>query len=47
MFLNPIASPIDQPFYEPTKHYKIYDVDLFWQTVEYNNYLFLGFGFLN
>ena len=47
MFLNPIASPIDQPFYEPTKHYKIYDVDLFWQTVEYNNNFFLGFGVLN
>jgi len=40
MFLNPITSPIDEPIYRPTNHYKIYDVDLFWKTVEYNNNLF-------
>ena len=40
MFLNPIASPLDEPIYRPTNHYKIYDVDLFWKTVEYNNNLF-------
>ena len=40
MFLNPITSPIDEPIYRPTNHYKIYDVDFFWKTVEYNNNLF-------
>ena len=39
MFLNPIVSPIDEPIYRPTNHYKIYDVNLFWQIVEYNNNL--------
>ena len=29
MFLNPITSPIDEPNFRPTNHYKIYDVDLF------------------
>ncbi len=40
MFLNPIASPLDEPFYLPSKHYMIFDVDIFWQIVEYNNNLF-------
>ncbi len=40
MFLNPITSPLDEPIYRPTTHYKIYGVKLFWQTVEYNNNLF-------
>ena len=40
MFLNPIVSPLDEPIYNPTYHYKIHDVDLFWKTVEYNNNLF-------
>ena len=40
MFLNPITSPIDDPIYRPTTHYKKYGVKLFWQTVEYNNNLF-------
>ena len=39
MFLNPIVSPIDEPIYRPTNHYKIFDVNLFWQIVEYNNNL--------
>ena len=29
MFLNPIASPFDEPIYRPTNHYKIYDHLLF------------------
>ena len=40
MFLNPIVSPLDVPFYIPTKNYFCFDVDMFWQTVEYNNNLF-------
>ena len=40
MFLNPIASTLDETIYSPANHYKIYDVDLFWKTVEYNNNLF-------
>ena len=40
MFHNPIVLPIDYPIYQPTKNYKIHDVDLFWQTIEYNNNLF-------
>ena len=40
MFFNPITSPIDEPIYRPSKHYMIFDVDLFWQTIEYNNNLF-------
>ena len=40
MFLNPIVSPLDEPIYRPTTHYKIYDVNLFWRTVEYSNNLF-------
>jgi hypothetical protein len=40
MFLNPIASPLDEPFYLPAKHYFCFDVAIFWQTVEYNNNLF-------
>ena len=40
MFINPVASPLDEPFYLPTKHYIFFDVDMFWQTVEYNNNLF-------
>ena len=40
MFLNPVASPLDEPFYLPSKHYMILDVDMFWQAVEYNNNLF-------
>ena len=39
MFLNPIVSPIDESIYRPTNHYKIYDVNLFWQIVQYNNNL--------
>ena len=40
MFLNPIASPLDEPFYLPAKNYFCFDVGIFWQTVEYNNNLF-------
>jgi hypothetical protein len=40
MFLNPIVSPLDEPIYIPTKNYFCFDVDIFWQTVEYNNNLF-------
>ena len=40
MFHNPIVLPIDYPIYQPTKNYKINDVDLFWQIIEYNNDLF-------
>ena len=29
MFLNPIVSPIDEPVYRPTNHYKIFDVIYF------------------
>ena len=29
MFLNPITSPIDEPIYRPTTHYKIYGVKFF------------------
>jgi hypothetical protein len=39
MFLNPIAYPLDEPFYLPTKQYNIYDVKMFWQEIEYNNNL--------
>ena len=39
MFVNPVASPLDEPFYEPAKHYNIYGISLFWQIVEYNNNL--------
>ena len=37
MFVNPVASPLDEPFYLPAKHYMIFDV---WQEIEYNNNLF-------
>ncbi len=37
MFLNPIASPLDEQNFQPAKHYKVYGVTLFWQTVEYNS----------
>jgi hypothetical protein len=40
MFLNPVASQLDEPFYLPAKTYFCFDVDIFWQTVEYNNNLF-------
>jgi hypothetical protein len=40
MFLNPVASPLDEPFYLPAKNYFCFDVGIFWQTVEYNNNLF-------
>jgi hypothetical protein len=40
MFRNPVVSPLDQPFYEPTKDYIIYDNELFWIYIEYNNNLF-------
>ena len=40
MFVNHVASPLDEPFYLPSKHYMVFDVDIFWQTVEYNNNLF-------
>ena len=29
MLFNPIAFPLDEPSYQPTKYYKIYDLDLF------------------
>jgi hypothetical protein len=40
MFRNPVVSPLDEPFYLPAKTYFCFDVDIFWQTVEYNNNLF-------
>ena len=40
MFLNPVASPLDEPFYLPAKHYFCFDVAMFWQEIEYNNNLF-------
>ncbi len=40
MFKNPIVSPLDIPVYQPTRNYKIDDVNLFWQLIEYNNNLF-------
>ena len=40
MFRNPVVSPLDQPFYEPTKDNIIYDTQLFWIYIEYNNNLF-------
>ncbi len=38
MFLNPIASPLDEPFffYLHTRHYLFFNADVFWQTAEYN-----------
>jgi hypothetical protein len=30
---------MDQLIYRPTQYHKIYDVNLFWQIVEYNNNL--------
>ena len=40
MFLNPVASPLDEPFDLPAKTDFCFDVAMFWQTVEYNNNLF-------
>ena len=40
MFRNPVVSPLDQPFYEPAIDHNIYDVQLFWLYIEYNNNLF-------
>ena len=40
MFCNPLASPLDKPFYEPTTDRNIHDVELFWVYIEYNNNLF-------
>jgi hypothetical protein len=40
MFVNLVASPLDESFYLPSKHYVVFDVDISWQTVEYNDNLF-------
>jgi hypothetical protein len=40
MFRTPVDSQLDQPFYEPTKDYIIFDNDLFWIYIKYNNNLF-------
>ena len=40
MFKNPIVSPLDYPVYQPTKDHIIYDTQLFWIYIEYNNNLF-------
>ncbi len=46
MIINPLASPLDKPFYLLSKHYMIFDVDMFWLTVDCTNNLFKLYSIL-